>query len=104
MKKFILVFVLMLTFISNTKAAWPVRTQIRVTPTYASGTVFNTWHRPVICHGSVFGRTRYGYVAEVWMNNIVLYPGQFAHEYVYTSPADPFIHAWANIQCDWLYY
>ena len=78
----------------------PHVTYVRNTVT---ATVVNTYARPLVCSGYVYGRTLYGATLNSWMNNIVVWPGSYANAYVYGPFTDPFVNAWSNIRCYWYY-
>jgi len=61
--------------------------------------VFNYTRRPLVCSGNAFGRTYSGYVLNSWFNQLHVAPGMFADAYVYTNVYDPFMSAWAQVDC-----
>lgn len=61
--------------------------------------VINNTQFTISCTGQAFGYTVNGNVANAWMNNAILRPGQFAYVYVYTNNYDPFRNASHNINC-----
>ncbi len=65
----------------------------------ATTRVFNTAMFPIVCSGTAFGRTTSGVVLNSWINNLVIYPGQWADATVFSNYYDPFMQAWANITC-----
>jgi len=65
----------------------------------ATTRVFNTTGFPIVCSGQAFGATFGGVVLNAWLNNVVIYPGQWADATVYSNYYDPFARAWANISC-----
>lgn len=65
----------------------------------ATARVFNTTHFPIICSGQAYGQTHSGVVLNTWINNMVIYPGQWADAVVFSNYYDPFFTAWANIGC-----
>ena len=100
---FALVFSLFLTseamaFFPN---GWSANVQISVQRTRMTATMVNRMNRPIVCRGKVFGRTASGVVLNSWVNNIVIWPGNFHHSYVHSNYADPIVNGWANVRCRW---
>lgn len=92
---------LYLVIVSGEAFAFYPQMQVFVSPQVATVRVFNQSYYPIVCSGVVYGRTYYGYVGQVWENNVWVYPGQFNDLYVYaTNPYyDPMVQAWANLDC-----
>lgn len=65
----------------------------------ATTRVFNSTAFPIVCSGQAFGQTYGGVVLNAWLNNVVIYPGQWADATVFSNYYDPFARAWANIGC-----
>ena len=65
----------------------------------ATARIFNYTARPFVCSGSAFGQTYRGVVLNSWFNQIYVTPGMFADAYVYTNYYDPFMNAWAQVDC-----
>lgn len=61
--------------------------------------VFNHLPVPIVCSGRVDGQTMSGQVLYSFINNAVIYPGNFANAYVYTSNYDPFRRVMPRITC-----
>jgi hypothetical protein len=61
--------------------------------------VWNTSGRPFICSGVAYGQTYNGLQLNAWFNNLYVYPGASAEAYVYSNFYDPFVSAWAQIDC-----
>lgn len=65
----------------------------------ATSRVFNTAAFPIVCSGQAFGQTYSGVVLNMWINNMVIYPGQWADATVFSNYYDPFTRAWAHVSC-----
>jgi|GEM_PF-907249 hypothetical protein len=79
----------------------PVQAQVSFTNFQVSATVINRFYRPIICSGYAYGQTFYGNVFNSYMNNVVVYPGNYAQVYVYNYNSNRFVNAWSNIRCNW---
>ncbi|MFN8370986.1 MAG: hypothetical protein U0T83_10240 [Bacteriovoracaceae bacterium] len=102
MKKFILGLVLLLNFGLVLNAhAFRVKAQIQLTQTHAVASVMNYWGAPMVCSGNAAGLTVSGLYIYSYMNNVVVYPGQYAYVNVYTNIYDPFFNAVDSINCFW---
>ena len=99
-----LLIMLFLVFSFSYKAhAFVVHPHISVMPNTVTATVVNHFGRPMVCSGTAYGRTFYGNVFNAWMYSRVIWPGQYAHVYVYTNYYDRFANGWAHINCHWYY-
>lgn len=65
----------------------------------ATARVWNTAHAPIVCYGQAFGQTYSGVVLSSSINGLVVYPNRIVDIYVHSNFYDPFIQAWANIDC-----
>lgn len=102
MKKLMLSAVLFLSLSSSVFAFIP-QMSFFVARDVATARVFNTTGRPFVCSGNAFGRTYSGMVLNSWFNNIYVMPGMYADAYVYSNFYDPFVNAWAQVQCQFTY-
>ncbi len=102
MKKIILGLVVLLNFSVILNAhAFRVKAEISLSSTYVGASVSNRWGAPMICNGNVAGLTASGVYLYSFMNQVVIYPGQYAYLQVYTNPYDPFFNAVDSINCFW---
>ncbi len=65
----------------------------------ATTRVFNTAGAPMVCSGYAFGQTYNGVVLNSWFNQVYVAPGAFVDAYVYSNGFDPFVNAWAQVDC-----
>ena len=65
--------------------------------------VFNYTGRPFVCSGTAFGQTYSGLVLNSWFNQIYVTPGMYADAYVYSNYYNPFLRAWAQVDCQFTY-
>lgn len=98
MKKFILTSLAFLAFSTQAFAFIP-RMEFFVNREVAVARVWNTTHRPIVCHGQAFGRTWQGVVLNSWVNGLVIYPNSSVNVYVHSNYYDPMLQAWAHIDC-----
>lgn len=99
MKKIFLTLAL-LSLSSVSFAQWfPVQAQIRVTQINATAVVQNNYGYPVICYGQVQGQTSSGVIAYGYLNQVRLFPGQYAYINAYTNVYNPFVNAYAQAYC-----
>ena len=98
MKKLFLTAFIFLTFSSSVFAFVP-RMRFFVNREVAIARVFNQTGRPFVCSGTAFGQTYSGYVLNSWFNQIYVLPGMYADAYVYSNYYDPFVSAWAQVEC-----
>ncbi len=68
----------------------------------AVATVHNIFPRAIICSGQAQGITANGIPLFAYMNGHVIMPGQFGHINVFTNVYNPFINAFAYVNCNWL--
>jgi hypothetical protein len=81
--------------------AWPVQTGVWFSYTNASSQVFNNFNRPIVCRGYLVAQTMYGNRLQTWLNNSVIFPGQYQGMFVYSNMNDPITGAWSNAECFW---
>lgn len=105
MKRLLAVLTLCLMLTSSAQAYYggpfQAQAQISFSQFQATATVVNNQYYPVVCSGYAYGRTYYGQVLHSYMNNVVIYPGQFANVHVYNYNGYAFSNAWADIWCRW---
>lgn len=91
----------MLVFISLSTSAFAFMPQMSffVNRETATAQIWNNTNTPFVCSGSAFGRTYSGVVLNTWFNQIYVAPGMYAYAYVYSNYYDPFMNAWANVDC-----
>jgi hypothetical protein len=65
--------------------------------------VFNNTGRLFVCSGYAFGRTYSGFVVNSWFNQVYVNPGMYADAFVYTNYYDPFMNAWAQVDCQFVW-
>lgn len=68
----------------------------------ASFSLFNTTDRLISCEGSFFAQTYAGNVLSSSVNQLVLKPGMNVTTNINSDGRDPFINAWAQIDCQLL--
>ena len=109
MKKFlsILISFFALLLISAPAQAYygnSFRAQAHVTFTnvQVTATIVNQSWRAVVCSGYAYGQTWSGNVYNGYMNNVVIYPGQYAYAQVYSNGFDQFVNGWSDIWCRYL--
>jgi hypothetical protein len=98
MKKLLAIFAIAL---SAQSFAWQVRPGVWFNYTNASAQVFNNFNRPIVCRGYIVAQTMYGNRLESWLNNSIIFPGQYQGIFVYSNMNDPITGAWANAECYW---
>ena len=98
MKKLILSVSLFVALSSSAFAFIPQMSYF-VNRGFATSRVFNTTGQPFICSGTAFGQTSSGLVINAWFNQLYVAPGGYADAYVTTNFYDPFVNAWAQVQC-----
>lgn len=100
MRKILIVLVLLsFSTLSFAQSWFPVQAQIRVTQLNATAIVQNNFGYPVICYGQVQGYTNSGIVIYGTMNQIRLFPGQYAYINAYTNAYNPFVNAYSSVYC-----
>ncbi len=102
MKKLLLATAIFLTLSSSVFAFIP-QMSFFVNRDVATARVWNTSGRPFICSGVAFGQTYNGVVLNSWFNNLYVAPGVSADAYVYSNYYDPFMSAWAQVDCYFIY-
>jgi len=100
MKKLIIATALFVVTMSQAFAFYP-RLSFFVNREVATSRVWNTGHRPMICSGYAFGQTFNGVVLNSWFNSLYIMPGMHADAYVYSNFYDPFVRAWAQVDCQY---
>lgn len=98
MKKIILAMSLLITLSAH---AFVPRIHVQVNPLEISFQIVNTYNRPIICSGTVYGRTTYGNTLNSWVNGLVIWPGQYQVAYIYSNYRNQFRNGWANVNCHW---
>ncbi len=90
-----------LVFISLTTSVFAFMPQMSffVNREIATAQIWNNTHRPFVCTGTAFGRTYNGMVLNTWFNHVYVAPGMYAYAYVYSNYYDPFMTAWASVDC-----
>lgn len=101
MKVKALFLVLVLGFSSTAFAQYFLANpQVSVFPAQVTAQVINTYGRPIVCNGQVFGQYATGQVATTYFAQQYILPGQFRYATVYTNAyVNPFVRGWANINC-----
>lgn len=98
MKKLFLAAVVFSTLTSSAFAFAP-QMSFFVNGEVAISRVFNNTGRPFICEGNAFGQTYAGAVLNSWFSQLYVTPGMSVDAYVYSNNRDPFINAWAQVDC-----
>lgn len=98
MKKLMLAFIMTLTLTTSAFAFIP-QMSFFVNREVATARVWNTTGRPFICSGVAYGQTYNGVVLNSWFNQLYVAPGMHADAFVYSNFYDPFINAWAQVDC-----
>ena len=104
MKKLLGILLIVMTFSSTAQAVWQsVNAQVRVNNSSVRAKVSNVWGNAIVCRGYAYAESYYGYYANSYMNNVVIYPGRYAYVYVNANNPnqDPIVRGWANIECAW---
>lgn len=100
MKKLVLSAVIFLTLSTNVFAFVP-HMSFFVNREVATARVWNNSGRPFVCSGVAFGQTYNGLRLNTWFNNLYVAPGMSADAYVYSNFYDPFVNAWAQVDCQY---
>ncbi len=103
MKKLAISCVVFLAISSQAFASFIPRMNFFVNREVAIARVWNTTHGPIVCNGQAFGRTRHGVVLNSWVHHLVIYPMTSVDVYVHSNFYDPFVQAWASINCNHLH-
>jgi hypothetical protein len=100
-----LFLVLVLGFSSTAFAQFfPANPRVTVLPLQVTTQVVNTFGRPVVCNGQVYGQLATGQILTTYFAHQVILPGQFRYAAVNTNTFNPFIRGWANIFCQFTWY
>jgi hypothetical protein len=99
-KKILCILFLIFAF-QNIARAFPVHANVRWNRGLATANIQNHFGRPIICSGNAQGLTYSGVYLYSYLNNQIIYPGNFYELYVYTNNYNPFINASAFINCNW---
>lgn len=102
MKKLLLSCALFLSIAGSAQAFVPHMNYF-VNREVAVARVWNTSFQPIVCHGQAFGRTWNGVVLNSWVNGLVIYPQTSVDVYVHSNFYDPFVQAWAQIDCQFIW-
>lgn len=73
--------------------------QVFLNRTYGEVRVVNNLPTPIICNGSAVGLTTTGRQVFSYMNQVRIFPGQFAYLNVYTNNYEPFVQVVPRIFC-----
>ena len=88
---------------SSSAFAFIPQTNFYLNREVAIARVWNTSWQPIACYGQAFGRTWNGVVLNAWVNGVVIYPQTSVDVYVHSNFYDPFVQAWANIDCQYVW-
>jgi len=102
LKAFFLVLVLGFTT-SAFAQFFPANPRVTVLPLQVTAQIVNTYPRPIVCNGQVFGQLATGHVYTTYFAHQVIFPGQFRYATVNTNAFNPFIRGWANLYCQFTY-
>ncbi len=100
MKKLFITCAVLLVTMTQAFAFYP-QMSFFVNREVATTRVWNTSFRPIVCSGYAFGQTYRGVVLNSWFNQLYILPGVYADTYVYTNYYDPFMRAWAQVDCQY---
>ncbi len=78
---------------------FPARADIRIIPGQVAATIYNPYYETIICNGQVFGQTSQGFLLHAKMVEQVLIPNEYRYLFLRTMLNNPFVNAWANINC-----
>ncbi len=78
---------------------FPGQAQVSVFPQQITAQVFNPFYRPVICSGTVFGRTMNGVVLNAFFAEQFMPVGASRYAFVTASYYAPFVQGWATVNC-----
>lgn len=98
MKKILVLAFLTMAFTTSAFAFVP-QMSFFVNREVATARVWNTSARGFVCSGVAYGQTFNGVQLNSWFNNLYVAPGAFADAYVYSNYYDPFVNAWAQVDC-----
>jgi len=79
-------------------SAFYVNPAITVTSNVVTATVVNNFRAPIMCTGQARGLAYSGYSFYSYVNEVVIFPGQWINIHVY-SYFDPFVNGAAFINC-----
>ena len=99
-KKFLCVLFLIFAF-QNIARAFSVSANVWWNRGMVTAQVQNSFQRPIICTGRVQGVTYSGGYLYSFMNNQIIFPGNYREIYVYTNNYNPFVNGSAFINCNW---
>ncbi len=101
----ILLFVLSFTLISTPSFAFMPPASCFINGVTATCSVYNAWGTPIVCSGNAIAITYRGWQAFVYMNNQIIYPGEYRYLYLNANNYyDPFARAWTQLNCNWWYW
>jgi hypothetical protein len=85
---------------SNAFAYWfPARLHVVVLPGQVTAEIYNPYYETIICNGQLYGQTLYGGIMQVFFIEQLLPAGSNRFAFVQTTPINPFVSGWANINC-----
>lgn len=102
MKKLMLSALLFLT-LSTSVFAFVPQMSFNVNGQVATTRVWNYTGQAFVCSGTAFGQTYGGVVLNSYFNQVYVAPGMYADAFVYSNYYDPFVNAWAQVNCQFVW-